>query len=261
MEPFFPHEKLEVYTKALAAADLASSVLDSWPVGVAVRDQLDRAVESMVTNLVNAARWQRTDRGTYCLECSLGSVLECAACHDVALRRGLIKSDEVDEAKRLLQQVARMEVGLRRSWTEPTTVKEDGASYGADAPPFFAHESLVAYQRSLQVHDALGSWLCDRRRRLRYGKRIDELSTSLTINIAEGNGRFQAFDQGTFVTIAEEAATKLAAYLDLAATAWMADMSRSKQLLRETMAMLVGLNRSLDGEGLGDEGRRRRKTK
>jgi hypothetical protein len=48
---------------------------------------------------------------------------------------------------------------------------------------------------------------------------VDELSTSLTVNIAEGNGRFSKLDHGTFVSIAEDAGTKLAAYLDLAEAA------------------------------------------
>jgi hypothetical protein len=75
----------------------------------------------------------------------------------------------------------------------------------------------------------------------------------LTVNIAEGNGRFSKLDHGKFVEIAEDAGSKLSAYLDLAATAWAEDMSLAKCHLREVMAMLEGLKGYLDGAAPGGE--------
>ena len=241
MNQFFPHEKLDVYTQALAFAELAIPMMDAWPRAVSVRDHLDRAIESLVANLVKAARLQRTPQGVYCLECSLGSVLECAACFDVALLRGLTTEPQVQTAKRALQHVARMEVGLRNSWSTCMSVGEGAQPYSTGTVYFFAHESLTVYQRSLQLHKALGRVLVRSRCGIRYAKRVDELSTSLTLNIAEGNGRFSRLDHGTFVDIAEDAGAKLAAYLDLAAIARAADVASAKSFLREVMAMLVGL--------------------
>jgi len=137
-----------------------------------------------------------------------------------------------------------MEVGLRRSWEE--CVRERPEAYGADSERYFLHESLEVYQRSLQVHEALDAvWQSDQTR-TRHVKRIDELTTSLTLNIAEGNGRFSKIDHSKFVGIAEDAGTKLAAYLDLLAPASMVDIERVKSHLREVMAMLSGLRGYLE---------------
>ena len=55
MPQYFPHENLEVYSHALSFAKLAAALIDSWPAVFAVCDQLDRATESIVTNLAKAA--------------------------------------------------------------------------------------------------------------------------------------------------------------------------------------------------------------
>jgi len=246
MRYILPHEQLHVYSKAMAFAKLVGEWIDSWPSSFAVRNQLDRAMESIVANLARAARHQRTDKGTYLLECSLGSVLECAACLDVALRRQLVDATQVREGKVLLQETARMEVGLRRSWCEPMRAREESETYLAGEESFFKHESLDVYQRSLQLHEVLGDLLMGERREHRYAKRVDESTTSLTLNIAEGNGRFSMRDHGTFVDSAEDAATKLAAYLDLVVAAWGMELGQAKALLRETLAMLEGLRGYLE---------------
>ncbi len=155
MPQTFPHENLEVYSHALSFAKLGAALIDSWRAVFAVCDQLDRATESIVTNLAKAARLQATPSRIHCLECSLGSVLECAACLDVAYRRHLVAAEQLHEAKKVLQRIARMEVKLRQSWG--SCLQEETEPYGSDAKPYFLHESLVVYQRSLQVHEALDS--------------------------------------------------------------------------------------------------------
>ena len=246
MPQYFPHENLEVYAHALSFAKFAAALIDSWPAVFAVCDQLDRATESIVTNLAKAARLHATQNRIQCLECSLGSVLECASCLDVAYRRYLVVATPLHEAKQMLQRIARMEVGLRQSWG--CCLKEEAESYGTNAKPYFLHESLVVYQRSLQVHEALdGLWKSERKRE-RYTRRIDALSTSLTINIAEGNGRFSKVEHSRFVSIAEDAGTKLAAYLDLAEAAALMKSDAAKARLREVMAMLGGLRGYLESQ-------------
>lgn len=245
MNYILPHEQLSVYAKALAFAKWGGALDEAWPARVAVRDQMDRAMESIITNLACAASHQRTDHGIYLLECSLGSVLECAACLDVAQCRKLIGASEVRDGKLSLQEVVRMEVSLRGAWYKAMCVREEPVSYSASEPHFFNHESLAVYQRSLQIHELLAPILLGDKKESRYAKRIDELSTSLTLNIAEGNGRFSTREHGNFADVAEGAATKLAAYLDLAAATWVVDMSSTKPLLREVMAMLAGLKEYL----------------
>jgi len=246
MKYILPHEHLHVYAKAMAFAELAGEWIDVWPPRWAVRNQLDRAMESIITNLVRAARHQRTDQGTYLLECSLRSVLEGAACLDVAKRRQLLDGPGVREAKLMLQEVARMEVGLRTAWCAPMRVREEPETYAAGEERYFNHESLDVYMRSLQLHEVLGGILLGEKKQHRYARRIDELSTSLSLNIAEGNGRYSKRDHGNFADAAEDAATRLAGYLDLVAATWGIDMGQAKGLLREVMAMLVGLKGFLE---------------
>jgi len=243
---FFPHEKLEVYGMALRFAALAEEMLCSWPSSWAVHDQLDRATESIVTNLAKAARLRATESGIYNIECSLGSVLECAACLDVAFRRQLIDLPRIQHAKGLLQGIAGMEVALRTSWGN--RIREEGDLYGAKPRGYFLHESLNVYQRSLQVHEMLGDLWRHDQTRSRYVRRVDEVSTSLTINIAEGNGRFSKLDHRKFIEVAEDAGTKLAAYLDLIQAASLIDVAGTKAFLRQVMAMLSGLRGYLNAD-------------
>ena len=244
MARYFPHERLDVYGVALRFAALADGLLATWASSWAVHGQFDRAVESVVTNLAKAARLRATDAGIYSIECSLGSVLECAACLDVASLRGLVDAPRMQPAKEVLRQIARMEVGLRGSWEE--CVREQPEAYGTDCEKYFHHESLVVYQRSLQVHEALDAIWPSGQARSRHVRRIDELTTSLTLNIAEGNGRFSKLDHRNFLGTAEDAGTKLAAYLDLLVPASLVDIERVKSYLREVMAMLSGLRGYLD---------------
>jgi hypothetical protein len=51
MPHYFPHENLEVYAHAVSFAKFAAALIDSWPTVFAVYDQLNRATESVVTNL------------------------------------------------------------------------------------------------------------------------------------------------------------------------------------------------------------------
>jgi four helix bundle protein len=236
---FFPHERLDVYRISLSFAKMTIPWVNSWPTTVAVRDQLGRATESVIANLAKAVRLQRTDQGIYCLECSLGSVLECAACLDVAHCRHLVSEAEVCDAKRILQSVARMEVGLRNAWVP--VVRETGTVYAENTGPFFAHESLAVYRRTLKLHVSLEPVLEQRDRPTRQVRRIDELSTSVTLNIAEGNGRFAKLDHGKFILIAEDSGTKLAAYLDMVEISHQCAVGAAKAYLREIMAMLSGL--------------------
>ena len=247
MNQYLPHEKLDVYAKALDCAKLAFGITESWPADVAVRDQMERAAESMVVNLVRAARGQRTAQGVYDLECSLGSILECAACLDIAVVNGLLSDSELAQAKQQLIIVARMEVGLRNAWVP--SVKESTSVYVTNTDPSFPHESLAVYQRSLQLHRALGNILDEHAKGRRYARRIDELSTSVTLNIAEGNVRFSSRDHSKFTDQAEEAGCKLSACLDLAAAVCAVETGEAKRLLREIMAMLAGLKGYLRGEG------------
>jgi len=245
MQHVLPHEHLKVYEKALAFVRIMTPLNDMWPPYHSVRDQMDRACESLVVNLVKAAYHQRTSQGIYHLECSVGSVLECAACLDVVSIKGLLDNVERDKTKRALLEIARMEIGLRRSWCP--TVHEEAEQYG-EKTQHFPHESLQVYQRALQLCQLLVSEvLTPDILQSRQARKIDEAITSLLLNIAEGNGRFSQLDHRQFITIAEEAGVKLAAYLDLVSLSNSDSVKSAKAILHEEMAMLVALKGYLVG--------------
>lgn len=262
------HERLRVYHKALSFVRLIAPEVDLWPALYSVRDQIDRAMESVITNLVKAAWLQPSHQAVYHLECSLGSVFECAACIDIALIRKLIDQEIASGRKEALLEVARMEVGLRKSWS--ASVREEPEHY-VDQPRGFSHESLLVYQQGLHLCRVLFEGvLVSHHAHDRYARRVDEASTSLLLNIAEGNGRFSQLDQRLFIGRAEEAGVKLAAYLDLVSPIETESTDAAKALLHEVMAMLGGLKGYLDGSGIrrqefnetGDEdGKQKRETK
>ena len=118
MRNIMPHERLIVYEKALSFVRTMAPEVEMWPAIHAVRDQMDRACESLMVNLVKAAWQQRTSQGVYHLECSLGSALECAACLDVAYAKALLDNKAADSAKRalakaLLHEIMAMLEGLK----------------------------------------------------------------------------------------------------------------------------------------------------
>jgi len=249
MSKTMPHERLHVYDKALSVVRTIAAQVELWPSMHSVRDQADRALESLITNLIKAAWHQPSRQAVYHLECSLGSVLECAACLDVARVKGLVGNEQATAWKQSLLEVARMEVGLRKSWS--VNVCEESGQYG-EKEPTFPHESLQVYQRALRLCQVLATnILTPDKERSRYARRIDEASTSLLLNIAEGNGRFSQLDHRQFIAAAEEAGVKLAAYLDLISPGSSVATESARSVLREVMAMLVGLKGYLEAGSAG----------
>ena len=95
----FPHEKLQVYSKALQFTAKAAAWTSSWDTKHAVVDQLLRAAESIVLNLAEAARQQGAPRRLHTADCALGSTLECAACLDIALIKEFLTREQCHHEK------------------------------------------------------------------------------------------------------------------------------------------------------------------
>jgi hypothetical protein len=76
------------------------------------------------------------------------------------------------------------------------------------------------------------------------------MTTSLVLNIAEGNGRFSMLDHGKFTGIAQNAVVMLGVYLDVSATGDSMDVKPAKELLRRIAAMLARLGGYLQHDRL-----------
>ena len=91
-----------------------------------------------------------------------------------------------------------------------------------------------------------GSTTCSKEsQRLAEHNQLDRASTSIPLNIAEGNGKYTAADRCRFFDIARGSALECAACLDVLVSKKRIDSADSgKAILVRIVSMLVGLIRS-----------------
>lgn len=91
----------------------------------------------------------------------------------------------------------------------------EGCVGAGPVKPLFQHETLDVYRVSITLAEAVCASEAVARVSNPVFRRLDELLTSILLNIAEGNGRFSDADQARFLGTSHELAVKLAARLDL----------------------------------------------
>ncbi len=249
-------DRLIVYDRALDFAVSASGILGPWPKKHAIRDHLYRASESIVVNLASGVACRTSGSKLASVDYAFGSSLECAACLDLATVKDLVAGDTAASLKGQLAEVAKMLIGLRKSWLtrrndrdESPSLKEEDEDYRAStAPLFFAHEELAVYRTAIEF----AKWFTDHSTAAAitdgWYRKLDRSVTSIVLNIAEGNGRFSRADQARFLNTAEQATAKTSALLDLSSRLGEfgnSDLSRGKDLLRQIAVMLAGFSASL----------------
>jgi four helix bundle protein len=108
----------------------------------------------------------------------------------------------------------------------------------------FDHEKLEVYQASL----AFVAWLEPLLQKLPKGiavrDQLDRASTSIVLNLAEGNGKYTSSDRCRFFDIARGSALECAAALDVLTSQGrckLALVAPGKERLRSIVSMLVGL--------------------
>ncbi len=231
----FNHENLKVYQRTLLFNVKVGVWTAQWDSKHALCDQLSRAAGSMLENIAVASAAYSTMklRG---LDYAIGSSLECAACLDLAGIKQLLDMKSLHTEKQELSQILRMLVGLRKSWAQSgSVVCEDSSEYstprdGIDKArdkardeasgkgPLFHHETLDVYRVALEVAATLCCSETVPQLPNPAFRRLDQLLTSMVLNIADGNGRFSDADQARFLGTSHESAIKLAARLDLCVT-------------------------------------------
>jgi four helix bundle protein len=240
----FGHEKLIVYQKSMRFVAVGNALLDSLPRLVAACDHLDRAAESILLNIAHASSsWSPKERIVY-LGHANGSALECAACLDIFVAKNLLATEDVYPGKSLLAEVVSMLISMRKTAT--SRVREDHAAYRTKKGRLFDHEDLDVYQVSLQLVALLESMLVDFSCSGDLKAKIDKSTTSIVLNIAEGNGRFTGTDQVKFYRTAYKATIQSASLVDLATANGATDLARVEQgreLLRRIAAMLTALSK------------------
>ncbi|WP_442506438.1 four helix bundle protein [Novipirellula sp. SH528] len=115
----------------------------------------------------------------------------------------------------------------------------------------FDHEKLNVYQSSI----TFVAWATDVLESIPKTRAVhnqfDRASTSIPLNIAEGNGKFTESDRCRFFDIARGSALECAASLDVMVAKRLIKKSladEGKSLLIEIVSMLIGLIRANSAE-------------
>jgi four helix bundle protein len=110
----------------------------------------------------------------------------------------------------------------------------------------FDHEKLDVYQEAIAFCGWVGEFLSAISARAAAKDQLDRASTSIPLNIAEGNGKFSAKDRARFFEMARGSALECAACLDVLLVRKLATEEQvvlSKERLARIVQMLVGLLR------------------
>ena len=111
---------------------------------------------------------------------------------------------------------------------------------------YFDHEKLDVYVQAINFCGWVGDFLDTITARAAAKEQLDRASTSVPLNIAEGNAKFSLADRSRFFEIARGSAVECAACLDVLVARKLAKSEianeRKEQLVR-IVEMLVGLLR------------------
>jgi len=109
---------------------------------------------------------------------------------------------------------------------------------------YFDHERLDVYQQSIAFCGWVGDLLNEITAKAAAKDQLDRASTSLPLNIAEGNGKFSTADRARFLEIARGSALECAACLDVLVVRKLIPENRiilAKEQLVHIVNMLMGM--------------------
>src|ERR1700704_1872261 len=111
-------------------------------------------------------------------------------------------------------------------------------------PPYFDHEKLDVYRHSIAFCAWVGDFLPLVTAKTSAKDQLDRASTSIPLNIAEGNGKFSVKDPARFLEMARGSALECAACLDVLLARKLATEQQivpPKEKLARIVQMLIGL--------------------
>jgi four helix bundle protein len=115
---------------------------------------------------------------------------------------------------------------------------------------YFDHEKLDVYQESIAFCGWVGDLLNEIAGKAAAKDQLDRASTSIPLNIAEGNGKFSTADRARFLEIARSSALECAACLDVLAVRKFLMLDRiipAKERLVGIVNMLMGMLKRFSG--------------
>ncbi|MEY2528545.1 MAG: hypothetical protein QOJ05_635 [Verrucomicrobiota bacterium] len=111
-------------------------------------------------------------------------------------------------------------------------------------PPYFDHEKLDVYRNSIAFCAWVGDFLPSITQKTAAKDQLDRASTSVPLNIAEGNGKFSVRDRARFLEMARGSALECAACLDVLVARKVAtedQVAGAKSQLAAIVRMMIGL--------------------
>ena len=111
---------------------------------------------------------------------------------------------------------------------------------------YFDHEKLDVYREAIAFCAWSGELLNEIAVKAAAKDQLDRASTSIPLNIAEGNGKFSGKDRARFLEIARGSALECAACLDVLVARKLAtpeQIERAKENLARIVQMLMGMLR------------------
>jgi four helix bundle protein len=115
---------------------------------------------------------------------------------------------------------------------------------------YFDHEKLDVYQEAIAFCGSMGELLSGITAKAAAKDQLDRASTSIPLNIAEGNGKFSACDRSRFLEIARGSALECAACLDVLTVRKLILLERmvlEKERLVRIVNMLMGMLKRFSG--------------
>src|SRR5438445_13878424 len=112
---------------------------------------------------------------------------------------------------------------------------------------YFDHEKLDVYREAINFCGWVGEFLASISAKAAAKDQLDRASTSIPLNIAEGNGKFSYADRARFLEIARGSGLECAACIDVLAVRKLVATERiipaKEQLVRIVNMLMVMLKR------------------
>src|SRR3984893_13470010 len=117
---------------------------------------------------------------------------------------------------------------------------------------YFDHENLDVYREAIAFCGWVGKFLATIAAKAAAKDQLDRASTSIPLNIAEGNGKFSGKNRARFLEIARRSALECAACLDVLVARMLAapeQIENAKENLARIVQMLMGMLRRFSERG------------
>jgi len=111
-------------------------------------------------------------------------------------------------------------------------------------PPYFDHEKLDVYRNSIAFCAWVGEFVPSIAQKTAAKDQLDRASTSVPLNIGEGNGKLSAKDRARYFEMARGSALECAACLDVLVARKLAtadQVANAKAQLAAIVRMMIGL--------------------